>query len=377
MYFKRIARRAFVFTVTGFAIAAALPASASQAAVTPPWRLIKTIGPNDGDASVSFTAAPHNAWMTWTAIGLDNKQHDAVLHWTGRTWQNVPVPASFDNYVQAALGIVAPTAKDVWVFNSFNHSKALRWNGSKWTLQSIPSWVVRFSRSGDFFASPVAFSPTNIWVFSSGLTSSAARLAAHYNGHTWAKMTLPIFMSSVSAVSSNDIWLMGDSVTNPSRFLLAHWNGSKWSTVALPKVTIPKGAAEFVGAFTALGPANVWAIWNIIQGSAGAVTMYLLHWNGKSWARVHIKFPTSWAAGLAPDGQGGLWVSASGSKSENYMSHFYHLINGHQFQYTYPTAGSTNPATLVWIPGTRSMWAYHDIEPSSTTVSTTILKYGP
>lgn len=377
MSFKRIARTAFTFAVTGFAIAAALPASASQAAVTPPWRVIKTIGPNDGDASVSFTAAPHNAWMTWTAIGLDNKVHDAVLHWTGRTWQNVPVPASLNNYVQGTLGIAAPSAKDVWLFNAFNHSKAPHWNGSKWTLLSIPSWVVRFSLSGDYSATPMAFSPTNIWVFSSGLTPSTEHMAARYNGRTWTKVSLPIRPWYESAVSSNDIWMMGNSLTNTSRYLFAHWNGSKWSTVALPKVTIPKGASEYVGAFTALGPANAWATWNIIQGTAGAVTMYLLHWNGKTWAKVHIKFPTSWAAALAPDGQGGLWISASGPKSANYMSHFYHLINGHWFQYTYPTASDVDPAALVWIPGTKSMWAYHDIQPSSTTVATTILKYGP
>lgn len=388
----RFVRRALTLVgVAGLTLAATLPASATAAHATataanataaPGWRVVKTLGPFDGDGQplISATSAA-DAWYTWSALGTDDKDQSHVLHWTGAAWQSVPVPASLTSYVQdnVALGVVS--ARNVWLFseNQYPVTTALRWNGGDWYKQAIPPWVTFMNLSGTVSEQVAAFSASNLWVFSEGQDKFANpdHYAARYNGHSWSKVTLPVLPSQVSAVSPTDIWVLGRKLSNLNVSMLAHWNGAKWSTLALPSVKVAKGTTDQVAGLTALSASNVWAINDETVGEAGAATTYLLHWNGKTWSRAYLKYASSYAYNITADGHGGIWMAAAGP-GPAYQCRFYHRTAAGQWAEN--VVGASNKISLLGtarIPGTSSLWATAETFASNTTVSAEILKYGP
>jgi hypothetical protein len=383
---KGLARCALTIAgIAGLAFGAALPASASTTragtSTTPGWRVLKTLGPFEGDGTplISATSAS-NAWYTFSALGTNGKDQSHVLHWTGSAWRPVAVPAGLTSYVAGieALGVVS--AKNVWMFSDGQSpvTTALRWNGRDWYKQAIPAWVMHGNLSGSMSVQAAAFSASNLWVFSEGQDkfSNPDHYAARYNGHSWSKVNLPILPGQVSAVSPTDIWVLGEKLSNLSVSELAHWNGKKWSTLALPSVKVAKGTIDQVADLTALGATDVWAFNYVTVGTAGSAPTYLLHWNGKAWSRVSIKYPSSEAYNLTPDGHGGLWMTGTGP-GPAYQWRFYHRTEAGQWaEYV---AGDSDKISLLGtalIPGTSSLWATAEAF-GKTTVSAEILKYGP
>ena len=367
----RFVRRALTLAgAAGLVLGAALPAAsatAAPAAATPGWRLVQKLGPSESDWTTSFDAvSATDAWSTWSAAG--NKD---VEHWNGRSWQRLPVPASLISRV-AGAPIGASSASDVWTFGAVG--SVVRYNGSKWQAQAIPKWAVHFNLSGDTEVTPAVFSPANVWAFSLGWDkpTDPDHYAAHYNGRSWSKVELPAVPYTVSVVSPTDIWAMGPSPRNIAKWMLMHWNGKTWSTPPMPKATVPKGdSAQFSG-LLGIGAANAWMVASISTSSLVPAKAELLHWNGKSWTNVAIKYPTT-SMDIASDGDGGLWAAAWGT-GPKYAEHFYHLSGGRWSQYAVPDGVDVQPG-LTWIPGTRSVWATGDLIDKNAVYGAT-LKYG-
>jgi hypothetical protein len=150
--------------------------------------------------------------------------------------------------------------------------------------------------------------------------------------------------------------------------------------VPIPKVTPPRGAVEFSADLAATGPADAWLDRVIEQGSAGAQTLYLLHWNGRSWAQVKLGFPTSFVDFMTQDGHGGVWMVANGP-ARAFRWFTYHLNAGHWTRYAVPVAKGLSLLDLTgisWIPGTRSLWATGNMTgpPNGNAIYGAILKYG-
>jgi hypothetical protein len=369
----RFARRALTLTLAGavgLGLAAALPASASSAsaAATPGWRVVSKLGPSESDWVTSLTAvSATDAWSTWSAAG--NKD---VEHWNGRSWQRVSVPANLASRV-AGAPIGASSASDVWVFGAVG--SVIRYNGGKWRVQTIPKWAVHSNLGGDISVTPAVFSPTNVWAFSLGWDAPTKpdHYAAHYNGHVWTKVEMPAVPYTVSVVSPTDIWAAGPSPQNISKWVLMHWNGKTWTTPPMPRASVPKGdTAQFSG-LLGVGQTDAWMMANISTSSLVPAKTELLHWNGKSWSNVAIKYPTT-TMQIASDGHGGLWAAAQGT-GPAYAEHFYHLSDGRWSEYAVPDAVDIQPPGLTWIPGTRSVWATGDLIGKNVVYGAT-LKYG-
>jgi hypothetical protein len=354
------------------ALAVASPSGAAARPAATGWSLSQTVGPAEGEWANTLAAdSASDAWSTWYACtSCSGKQVTVSLleHWTGSAWSQVTVPASLAKYAKDPLATGASSASNAWLFNQHN---VLRWNGTTWTLAAIPKWVARFNLSGDIGINTPVFSPSDVWVFSLGIdsTTDPQTFAARYNGTGWSKVNLPGIPSGTSALAPNDIWELGvttASVLKGKRdYILMHWNGTSWSTVPLPKVTPPKGATESPGAgFVATGPSDVWLPWDIEQGTQGAQTLYLLHWNGTSWAKVDLKLPTSGVDAMAQDGNGGLWLVTNGP-APSYTWYLDHLSSsGTWTRDTVPSTGSMTFQQLTgitWVPGTSSLWAQGDL----------------
>ena len=127
--------------------AGVVPAQAS----TPGWRIVNTIGPANGSTSVADLVAsgPGNAWSTWSSCGpcgVNEVDRTFFPHWDGAAWRRVTVPSVFAaRNVPAAFA--ARSSTDAWAFgwDASNHPVSARWNGSGWTVRSLPSWVLRIT----------------------------------------------------------------------------------------------------------------------------------------------------------------------------------------------------------------------------------------
>ena len=384
--------RALVLSVAGAAAVAAAVVPAS-AATSPAWRVVKTFGPTQGGWSENFAVSGANdAWSTWSECypcsGSNPGNHFYVEHSAGTTWRKVAVPASLVSAAESSVAIGASSYRNLWLFEPATspaspNAHVLRWNGSKWHRQAIPTWAVHLNLSGEYDIVPAVFGPKSVWVFSLGIDAftNPGHYVARYNGRSWTKLQMPAVPSQVSVLSEHDIWALGYTIgtkTKPQRAVLMHWNGKRWSTLAVPSVHVPKNAAEFVVDPVALGPADVWIQRDIERGSAGATTLYLLHWNGRHWARVALATGISIVDFLTQDGHGGLWVAANGPKP-SYSPRVYHL-NRKWTRYRVPAVKGTTPGTLTgisWIPGTRSVWATGNMFPrgNNDEVMGAILRY--
>jgi hypothetical protein len=150
-----------------------------------------------------------------------------ILHWNGHAWSVAkrlpPIGIPFPQLT----GVVALSATDVWVFGSsgftsgwgtwhFNGHAWTRWRGSLvnitdgsavsakdiWAIggpamadtaieRYTGTWKLVTSRvlNGMRFGAIQAFSDTNVWV--AAVNDSGSFLLLHYNGHVWAKFTMP------------------------------------------------------------------------------------------------------------------------------------------------------------------------------------------
>lgn len=372
----------------------ALPAAAAATATTAPrWRVSTTVGPDNGATypSALVVTGPQDAWSAWGDCSPCSGPHAATAHWierwSGRRWFKAAIPARLARYVNTEVAIGASSSRDAWVFDGAQVSgRALHWNGTRWAVVQIPGWVVRGNLSGTVSLAVADFGPAGMWVFSLGqesftpVTSFAAR---YYRGH-WSKVSLPGIPASVSALSPADIWAQfaPSSLPKSPRDFLARWDGRHWHRLAIPQPVKPRpGAAYNTGGLVAGSVHSVWLHRDILIGSQGARTQYLLHWNGARWQRVGLGEPISVVDVMAVDGHGGLWLADNGP-APGYGWYFDHH-NGAAWTRTSLPVTAATPAGQVlmmsWVPGTRSEWAMGNLYPagSSSTVLGGIWRYGP
>jgi hypothetical protein len=298
--------------------------------------------------------SPGNAFASWqcSSCSVATRDRNFITHWNGRSWRRIALPAPL-NYPRSLISIGASSASNLWVITSAG--RAGIWNGSKWSLRSIPRWALIRERNGDLGGEISVLGPGNAWIF------STHPLAAHFFHGAWHKVALPavFFGARCTVLGPNDIW--GLAVTTKSLstgklvFTTMHWNGSAWHTMALPAVKIPRGVLP-IYILTATGPRSVWVSRTISSqhGSSAA----LLHWTG-NWHIIKPPAGTSFLGVPASDGNGGVWAVGDRGSDQNPVTSFYHYGGGHWSHRAIPTKPGLSNLTdiLTSIPGTRSLWA--------------------
>jgi hypothetical protein len=346
----------------------------AQAATAPTWHAPRTVGPDSGvtdpapdqGAAGLAVTGPRSAWSVWSSCSAPcpSRPVSWVERWNGRTWKRV-APAALAGLTQA-VAVAASSAREAWLFNGpSDRTTALHWNGSIWSKRTIPSWVIRLGEDGEDDISAADFGATDLWVFSAGVgpVGSAQPFAAHFNGHQWTRARLPVTVDEVSAVSRNDIWTLGSTATGQS--VVEHWNGKAWHALAVPRVKAPAGATEFVRDLMATGPRGLWLQRDLEKGSVGAKTLYLLHWNGKTWQRVSPHYPTSLVDNLARDGRGGIWMVANGPAPADRW-YFYHRTSAARWsRQVLPAAAVADRGQVIGlaaVPGSTALFATGSVD---------------
>jgi alpha-tubulin suppressor-like RCC1 family protein len=178
-------------------------------------------------ASAITTIAPGDAW----AVGSNGLQTTLAAHWDGTKWSIVPTPSPMDGNspINNLTGVAAVSSTDVYAsgyegnVNGANFQKpyVLHWNGSAWSLVTVPNTGGEGSRLNSI----TALSGHDVWaVGETGETDgSILTFAARFNGTTWAIQPTPdpgqvgnLISNSLLAAASPGagvVWALGGKQT--------------------------------------------------------------------------------------------------------------------------------------------------------------------
>jgi hypothetical protein len=321
---KRTSWRSAVGMAAGaLGLVGAMAAAPAQAATTG-WRVYDQI-PVDGYVaeltSIAVVSAT-DAWAVGDSFDDVGTGPAIVLHWTGKAWSRVRLPARVAAFWNAnggglAVDVVgASSAHSVWAFDDSGGFIHLSSRG--WTSGTVPGTSGADLRTVTVSAIKV-FSPTDVWIFG-GISEGdhfavAIPYAARFNGQKWVRIAIPGSgsVAGVSAMSGRDMWAAvgpASASEGAGTASVVRWNGTRWRPVMVQPPKLPRGAG-----WTAIDARSDGDVWVAGGGASptGATTgtrERIYHWTGKRWLATVLPARAS-AQGfnlvsLAPDGSG-LW----------------------------------------------------------------------
>lgn len=298
----------------------AAPAVPSGASSTAGLRV-----PFPGDASDLFGVAcltSSNCWFAGRYLDTGGAYFGQILHWNAGAWSLVipPQPGGTGNGDFNELASVSCTsASDCWAVGNDSavggpsRSQAQHWNGTRWSLATIPQ-----PGPGAGLAGVRCTSGRNCWAVGSYLKASGARVneALHWNGIKWSLVSTPQPGGTTSTVNHNELdgvgctsatncWAVGwdataTNGTAPELNQALHWNGAKWSLATTPD---PGGTAagdnNFLNGVSCASSSSCWAVGQYGTTSSRTSLTQALFWNGTKWSQATTPDPDGTGPGAA------------------------------------------------------------------------------
>jgi hypothetical protein len=318
----------------------------AQAASSTGWRIVSNrhFGAA-GDSNYLYAVVAPTADDAWAfgasqSDGATPAGGPVAENWNGTKWQAATLPSGLSDTIIAAS---APSAADVWAVTDISGT-VLHYNGTTWSVAkqfSEPAGELPEQLTG-----VTAFSPTNVWVW--GSPGANPGLGTwHLQGTTWTQVTgTGGSVAAASALSATDIWAVGGNSTAPQN-IIVHYNGTAWEQAkssALDNVQFSSILAQ--------SATSVWATGQVFSGSTSVP--YLLHMSGTTWTRVKVPWNVNLSQ-IAPDGSGGLWVTASTLGSAGNQWWVLHRTKAGVWSRSEISA-SDQIYGITPVPGTTSLW---------------------
>jgi hypothetical protein len=263
----------------------------------PGWRVVWS-GPGGGQSGFKSVAAisKTDAWAVGIE-GLNAGSHGFIVHWGGRRWRYVALPA----LGLLPLEVRATSATDVWVFGAYQGSGiGFRWDGTRWH-QTTPLGAA-------FAGGDVAvLGPSDVWFGAPSCASGAVCPAWHWNGSAWITVALPphVVLQGLAGSAPSNLWMAGylQPRSGVYRGLLVAY---RWVKNAWAKVRLPWALSVRLASVVTTSPSSVWIV-NTLTNFPRP-----LHWNGTRWQRLPaMPPPGDVGEPLAPFGRSGLRVGAA------------------------------------------------------------------
>ncbi len=214
------------------------------------WPVSRALGANAGsgagDQAVQAQSVEQHGQESANGAGTPAQPQDC-----GLLWRVVP-SVNGGTYNNGMESVKVISANDIWAVGEYSemvngaqvfHGLAEHWNGSAWSLVSVPQ---------------------------SGTNSS---------------------LHGVSGVSSSDLWAVGYYVPTDGahgRTLTLHWDGSSWSQVSSPNIGTLDNTVTSVWA---VAPDAVWAVGWSINANGSTTSTLVLFWDGTSWSSLPSASP--------------------------------------------------------------------------------------
>ncbi|MBO0823179.1 MAG: hypothetical protein J2P27_04885 [Actinobacteria bacterium] len=306
---KRVARAGSHFTIAVLVVCGALTGAGSALAAGQGWTIVNS--PNATLAGGQLESVSCTSSNACTAVGtyLNAAGINVTLaeRWDGASWQkqNAPNPAEDTNSTVAPnlTGVSCPVSGSCEAVGSYQLggsqvSLAEGWDGSSWTLQSVPfpdgsnsAGLTQVSCTSARFCEAVGS------YFS---IDGMVPLAATWNGTSWTLQFPPspagdtsLALNTVSCSSATfcEAWGSGNA-GNPGPTVAELWDGASWQLQ-----TVPTSAAV-----TAVSCKSAHFCEAVGNDPTGAVLAEL--WDGSSWTAQPV-------SGLAGGLQGVSCTSAN------------------------------------------------------------------
>ena len=259
------------------------------------WSVLSTPAPSGASASYLNGVSCSSA-SACTAVGHDVSNAGMVTlveRWNGSAWtiQSSPNPsgATASDLNEVSCASASACIAVGYSLNSTGTFQPLAegWNGTAWSVLSVPapSGATSDYLEGVSCASASACTATGVATISGASTA----LAEAWNGSAWSVQSVPAPSGAtatelyrVSCVSASACTAAGNYVTSGGATvpLAENWNGTAWSVQSTPT---PSGAlASYLDGMACVSATACTAVgW--YEPSAGAYETLAERWNGTAW----------------------------------------------------------------------------------------------
>ncbi|WP_283139052.1 hypothetical protein [Rhizohabitans arisaemae] len=323
------------------------------APVSPPgWHLVHREPIEGGGEMIDVVAGGrHNAWIT-TANGRP-------LRRDGTAWRPGPLPPG--QVVAPDLLRYTPGG-DLWGFSS---AGAWRWHRDRWTAHDYKP------DREEYVVDAAVLGTRDVWL----TTTKALR---HWDGRRWRTVAAPAPVNLFAGTAGDDLWAVsgpgyhGSGDQRSTQPTMWHWNGKTWTRVPSPAVPLAESAGNRrvvaeVNDVVALAEDDVWAVGavteNVCCDEWKSHRAIVLHWDGKSWRLVETGAGPVELRKVAPDGSGGIWITAQPAGRSAFLLHH---AKGRWTRHGMPMRPGEPEIELKGIanvPGTKRMWAVAETVP--------------
>jgi hypothetical protein len=214
--------------------------------------------PQPGSGGAQFNGISCTAAGSCMAVGGFNATQNTVEQplterWNGSGWAIVPTPNPQPNKYGSGLdGVSCTTASACTAVGSYFFLElsdtlfALRWNGTRWAVQSQPNPGVQKLDEENGVSCTSASACTSVGYWTTFSASFQQPLAEAWNGSTWAHQPAPqppgnhlLFLNGVSCASAASCLAVGNwsPVAGggvPTYGLAERWNGTAWAVLRTP-----------------------------------------------------------------------------------------------------------------------------------------------
>ena len=216
--------------------------------------------------------------------------------WDGSTWSTQRTANQSGSQVtdNRLLGVSCPTASACIAVGSYQSGDqtfplAERWNGNRWTLQSVPSPPGAFTSSLTAVSCSTGSACTAVGASNDGHGADLP-VAEQWNGHAWSIQPVPSptseggKLAGVSCSAAGACTAVGQFVdqAGAQTFALAErWDGSAWSIQASPA---PSGAADaFLAGVSCPAATSCNAAGHFFSSTNAELTL-AQSWDGSTWS---------------------------------------------------------------------------------------------
>jgi hypothetical protein len=267
------------------------------------WARVPSPGPSALDLTLD-SLSMDSATDGWASGSVYHPHGNTVtglaLHWNGTTWQQVTIKAGF-----SFSGVASFSPTDAMAVGSHQTGMfaftpvAFHWNGTSWASAALPSphGVPASQLAGPDGLS--AASAADMWAPGGQFTSTGTvkNLAWHWNGTRWTVTSIPLVtpsgsgLTGVAAASAANVWATGYTNTagafgNDQAPVSMHRNGTGWARVTTPDPIGPNHGSTVLNAVSNAGPGTVWAVGSYarnVPGGLGNAHTLILRWTGTRW----------------------------------------------------------------------------------------------
>ena len=171
--------------------------------------------------------------------------------WNGTEWTVQTIPSPTGAKESSLRSVSCASSSECIAVGSYLNSSAVtvplaeRWNGTAWTVQTIPSPAGAKRSSLRSVSCAATHACTAVGYYTSS-SNTEIPLAERWNGTEWTIQTTPTLVAAeanlggVSCSASTECIAVGASSSTIST-LSERWNGTEWALEAMPWVETPPG----------------------------------------------------------------------------------------------------------------------------------------